>query len=139
MGEQFESASKHIIFMKNFLWNMFTIIKNGQLARRSFVHQSRKKICESFLTILWNEGFILGYTIKNSNIKISLKYKNQQPVINSIKIISHPGRRIYYSVKQLWKTNYGKSFVIVSTNKGLKSLLECKKQQLGGEPIIVIN
>jgi len=31
---------------------MFTAIKNGQLSRRRFIYQKRKKICENFLKIL---------------------------------------------------------------------------------------
>ena len=121
---------------------MFASIKNGQLAKRSFIFHTRKKICESFLKILWQEGFIIGYKIDCNNknkFKIFLKYKNGQPVINSLKLISKPSRIIYYSIKQIWKINSSKSFIIFSTNKGLKSILECKKLKIGGEPFIVIN
>lgn len=126
--------------MKNYLWNMFANIKNGQLNKRSFIYQPRKKICESYLKILWREGFILGYRINAKNqIKIFLKYKNNQPVINSLNLISKPSRRIYYSVKQIWKINSSKSFVIFSTHKGLKSIIDCKKLRIGGEPTLIIN
>ena len=125
--------------MKNYLWNMFASIQNGQIAKRDYIYHTRKKICESFLKILWNEGFILSYTIEFNQLKIFLKYNNGKPVIKSIKTISKPSRRIYYSAKQLWKIDSSKSFIIISTNKGLKSLSECKKLQLGGEPYVAIN
>lgn len=129
--------------MKNYLWNMFANIKNGQLARRNFIFQKRKKICESFLQLLWNEGFILGYKVddKNQNkIKIFLKYLNNgQPAINSIKILSKPSRRVYFSIKQIWKIDSNKSFIILSTNQGLKSIIDCKKLKIGGELFITIN
>jgi small subunit ribosomal protein S8 len=121
---------------------MIANLKKGQLAKRNFIFNNRKKICESFLQILWNEGFILGYKIdsKNDNtIKIFLKYKDGKPVINSIKFISKPSRRVYYSIKQIWKIDSSKSFIIFSTNKGLKSITECKKLKIGGEPCIIIN
>jgi small subunit ribosomal protein S8 len=125
--------------MKNYLWNMFANIKNGQLAKRSFIFQERKKICEAFLKILWDEGFILGYTVESNKLKIYLKYNSEQPVINSIKLISKPSRRIYYSVKQIWKIDSSKSLIIFSTNKGLKSINDCKKLKIGGEPFISVN
>jgi small subunit ribosomal protein S8 len=125
--------------MKNYLWNMFANIKNGQLAKRDFIFQTRKKNCELFLRILNTEGFILGYKIKLNKIKIFLKYKNQRPTINSIKIISKPGRRVCYSIKQIWKINSNKYFIIFSTNQGLKSIIDCKKLKIGGEPVIMIN
>jgi len=121
---------------------MFANIKNRQIARRNFLFQRRKKICESFLQIFWDEGFILGYKIDHKDpnkLKIFLKYVNEQPVINSIKLISRPGRRIHYSIKQIWKIDSNKFFIIFSTNQGLKSIIECKKLKIGGEPLIVIN
>lgn len=120
---------------------MFTNIKNGQLSRRRVLLQKRKKICEDFLKILWLEGFILGYSVDlNKNyLKILLKYKNNKPCINSLKFISTPGRRVYYSTTQIWKIDSNKSFIIFSTNQGLKSIAECKKFKIGGEPFIVVN
>lgn len=122
---------------------MVTNIKNGQLARRGCVYQKKKKFCESFLQTLWDEGFILGYktSSKNqNNFKIFLKYyENEKPVITNIKFISTPGRRIFYSVKQIWKIDTSKVFIIFSTNQGIKTLVDCKKYKLGGEPIVIIN
>jgi small subunit ribosomal protein S8 len=121
---------------------MFASIQNGHLAKQNFIYQKKKKICENFLKILWNEGFILGYKLdsKNKNmLKIFLKYKNGKPTINSIKILSKPSRKIYYSIKQIWKIDHTKSFIILSTNQGLKSIIDCKKLKIGGEPIISIN
>lgn len=122
---------------------MFTNIKNGQLAKRNSIYQKKKKLCESFLKILWKKGLILGYktsTKDKNNFKIFLKYlKNGKPAINRIEFISKPGRRIYYSIKQIWKIDSNDIFLIFSTNKGLKTLTECKKLGLGGEPFIVIN
>jgi len=128
--------------MKNYLYNMFANIKNGQVAKRSYVFQKRKRICESLLKVLWKEGFILGYKTNQTNddqIKIFLKYRNRTPVINSIKPISKPGRRVYYTIKQIWKIESNKCFILFSTNQGIKSITECKKLKIGGEPIISIN
>jgi small subunit ribosomal protein S8 len=128
--------------MKNYLWNMFANLKNGQLAKRNFIYQTRKKICENFLKILWDEGFITGYTIDSkepNKLKIFLKYKNGRPVINSIKLITKPSKRVFWSVKQIWKIDSSKNFIIFSTSKGLKSLVDCKKFKIGGEPFITIN
>jgi small subunit ribosomal protein S8 len=124
---------------------MFAHIKNGQLAKLSFILFPRKKICESFLKILWDEGFILGYTVetntlnKINQLKIFLKYTKGRPTINSLKLISKPGRRVYYSAKQIWKIDSNRVFIIFSTDKGLRSIVDCKKLKIGGEPYILIN
>jgi small subunit ribosomal protein S8 len=113
------------------------------MAKKSVIVGPKKNICESFLKILWDEGFISGYKISTQNIhelEIFLKYtKNGKPVINSLKSLSKPGQRIYYSAKQIWKLDSGKTFIIFSTNEGLKSISECKKSKIGGEPLIIIN
>merc|ERR1712151_1226109 len=95
------------------------------LSKRAFIYQKRKKLCESFLKVLWTEGFILGYKISSEKpnwIKIFLKYVNGQPVINTIKVISKPGRRMYYSIKQIWKLDSKTTFIIFSTSKGLRTI-----------------
>ena len=122
---------------------MITNIKNGQLAKRNCTYQKKTKLCESMLKILWDQGYIIGYKTarkKKDSTKIFLKYlKNGEPSINSIKFISKPGRRVYYSIKQIWKIDSSKVLIIFSTNKGLKTIIECKKQKIGGEPLIIIN
>ena len=121
---------------------MCTNIRNNQIVKNKFASQNLKKNCEPFLKILWDEGFILGYTICNTTNKVTigLKYRSDgQPVINSIKLISKPGHRVYYSTKQLWKIDSNNSFIILSTSKGLKSITECKKLKIGGEPFIIVN
>jgi|TARA_B110000261_G_scaffold164681_1_gene216176 small subunit ribosomal protein S8 len=127
--------------MKNHLANMVASIKNGQLARKAYINQTRKKTCESVLNVLWDEGFISGYKISKTNpniLKVFLKYRNGKPAINSIKMISKPSLRIYYSLKQLWKLDSSEGLLVISTNKGLMSINDCKKYKLGGEPFLII-
>jgi len=118
---------------------MFANIKSGLITKKAFILYPKKKICILFLNILWDEGFILGYKIDETNlIKIFLKYQNKKPVINSLKIITKPGKRKYCSIKQLWKIKYNSGIIILSTNKGIMSINECKKLKIGGELFIII-
>ena len=120
---------------------MFANIKNAQLTKKPFVIQSKKRICENFLNILWNEGFILGYKLVDDSptkLKIFLKYNKGKPVIKKIICISKPSLRVYYSLKEIWKIDSSRFFLIISTNQGLKTLTECKKLKIGGEPFVII-
>ena len=120
---------------------MLSNINNSQLVKKKFVLQKKEKNCEHILNSLWNEGFILGYKVLSTNpnkLKIFLKYHKGNPVINSIKLISKPSLRVYYSLKKLWKLDPSQGVVILSTSKGFMSDYECKKKKLGGEPFIVI-
>ena len=128
--------TKHVL-------NMFISIKNGQKSKKNTIKLYRKGICENFLKLLWDEGFINGYRIiycKKAKIEIFLKYSSKgDPAINSIKFISKPGRKVYCSIKQIWKLDSNKTFVIFSTIDGLMSIKDCKKKRLGGEPLVVLN
>jgi small subunit ribosomal protein S8 len=85
---------------------------------------------------LWDEGYILGYTlISPAKLKIFLKYKSGKSVIKNIQIISKPSLRVYYSVKKLKKLDI---FLILTINKGFITIDECKKLNIGGEPIIKV-
>jgi small subunit ribosomal protein S8 len=124
------------------LYHMLSNIKNAQKVKRAFLFQKRKKLCEQVLDLLWNEGYILGYQLsfKNSpKIKIFLKYSKGKPAIKIIRAFSKPGKRIYYSLSQLWKINSNASFFVLSTNKGIKTLDECKRSKIGGEPLFMIS
>ncbi len=127
--------------MINSLWNISTSIKNSQICQTLYIRQPKTKLTIIFLNILWDSGFILGYKIDNldSNIlKIFLKYRNGDPVINSVKFIFKPSRHIYYSASQLWNFDSKKSLIILTTSKGLMTAQECKKTQTGGQPLFLI-
>lgn len=113
------------------------------MAKKSVILESKKNINESFLKILWDEGFISGYRIfalNDQKVEIFLKYtRTGKPVINSLKGLSKPGRRLYYSAKQIWKLDSSKTFIIFSTNQGLKTINQCKKNRIGGEPLAIVN
>jgi small subunit ribosomal protein S8 len=126
--------------MKNRFWNLVATIRNGQSAKKFIVKQKKNKICEAFLNILWDEGFILGYktSFSDSYVHVYLKYKNKVPAIKNLKSVSKPSLRVYYSVKQLWKIDSNQSLLVLSTNQGLLSLNSCKKLKVGGEPIVIV-
>ena len=128
--------------MRHHLWNMLCHIKNGQKAKKPFVTYPKTRICKSSLNLLWNENFISGYQVSltnTENINIFLRYYKKDSVITSIKYISKPGKRFYYSIKQLGKINSNLGLIIIRTDKGLLSLDNCKKTNIGGEVLALIN
>lgn len=131
--------------MNHHLCNMISSIKNGQISKKSYIilKQTNKQLCESVLNVLWDEGFILGYkytsTTPKKSLKIFLKYKRGVPVINSIKMISKPSLKVFFSLKNLWKFDSNQGLLVLSTNKGIMSANECKKFKLGGQALIIVN
>ena len=87
------------------------------------------------------EGYLTSYCVLKEDsdiLQIHLKYINGKPAIKSIKTISKPGRKIYWSINQIHKIRCDHRLIIISTHKGLKTLIECKKENIGGEPFIII-
>ena len=92
------------------------------------------------LEVLKTEGFISSYHIeKKNNNKISLivdlKYYEGNPVIKDIKRISKPGRRVFSRADSIPRIQNGLGLAIISTNRGVMSDIEARKNNIGGEVI----
>jgi small subunit ribosomal protein S8 len=124
------------------LYRMLANIKNALIAKRPFLIHDGSKKCERILEILWKEGYISGYRKtqekQKQRIKIFLKYHRGNSTIQVISAFSRPGKRVYLTKAQLWKINSRDSFLVISTNKGFKTLSDCKRDKIGGEPLIFI-
>lgn len=119
------------------LSNLFSKIKNGFLSKKTKIIQQNSKQSINILNILVNEGFIKSYKINSKNqIEVFLKYKNNKSVINEIKRISKPGKRLYLKNRDLYIKKQG--FYIISTSLGILTDLEAKKLNVGGEFICKI-
>ena len=122
--------------------DMLTRIRNANTAKHNSVLIPFSKIKESIANILKNEGYIVGYEIKEEgNIKdivVTLKYVDGETVIKGLKRISKPGRRVYSSVEDLPKVLGGLGIAIVTTPKGVLTDKECRKQSVGGEVLCYV-
>ena len=120
--------------------DMFTRIRNGQLRKLHNVEMPSSNFRLKILEVLKNEGFILSYHIeKKDNNKISLvvdlKYYEGTPVIKEIKRVSKPGRRVFSRADSIPRIQNGLGLAIISTNKGVMSDIEARKNNVGGEII----
>lgn len=119
------------------LSNLFSKINNGYLSKKTKIIQHNSKQSISILNILIKEGFIKSYKLtKQNQLNIYLKYKQNQPIINQIKRLSKPSRRIYFKNKDLYKKMNG--FYILSTSVGILTDVQAKKLNVGGEAICKI-
>ena len=120
--------------------DMFTRIRNGQLRLLTKVEMPSSNIRLKVLEVLKNEGFISSYHIeKKENNKVSLvvdlKYYEGIPVIKEIKRVSKPGRRVFSRADSIPRIQNGLGLAIISTNKGVMSDIEARKNKVGGEII----
>ena len=82
--------------------DMIARIRNGQMRLHTKIEMPASAFKGKILEILKREGFILNYTLdqteeKKIKFSIDLKYNSGSPVINNIERISKPGRRFYSS------------------------------------------
>jgi len=120
------------------LGDMLTRIRNAQMRGKSKIALPASKLRAHVLDVLKDEGFIRGYaTIEKDGtkpeIEIELKYYEGKPVIQQIKRISKPGRRVYRAVRDLPRVRNGLGIAILSTPKGVMSDATARTENVGGE------
>ncbi len=130
--------------MSDPIGDMLTRIRNAQVAKHDAVTMPASNTKKAIAKILLNEGYIKAVDYIDDGvqgeIKITLKYVNgkQTPVINGLKRISKPGLRVYARCEEMPKVLGGLGIAIVSTNKGLMTDKDARKNNVGGEVLAYI-
>jgi small subunit ribosomal protein S8 len=70
---------------------------------------------------------------------VELRYHDGRPVIDDLKRVSRPGRRVYRGKDELPTVFGGLGVAIVSTSEGLMSDREARAKGRGGEVICVVS
>ncbi len=124
--------------------DMLTRIRNANTAKHDTVDIPSSKMKVAIAEILVNEGYISKYElVENGNfkdIRVTLKYgkdKNEK-IISGLKRISKPGLRIYAGAEELPRVLGGLGIAIISTNKGVMTDKEARKQNVGGEVLAFV-
>ena len=118
--------------------DMLTRIRNANTAKHATVDVPSSKMKLAIAEILFNEGYIKKYEVIEDGIfktiHITLKYgkdKNEK-IITGLKRISKPGLRVYAGKDELPRVLGGLGVAIISTNKGILTDKEARKQLVGG-------
>lgn len=125
------------------LGDMLTRIRNAQMRGKTRVVTPASTLRKRVLDVLVQEGFVRGYAeVQHANgrneFDIELKYFDGAPVINEIRRVSTPGRRVYASVKTLPTVYNGLGISILSTSKGVMSDADARDANVGGEVLCTV-
>lgn len=126
------------------LLSMLSRIKNSQFIFSLEVECKLSKLNKNFLNFLLRLGFIRGFSqVGGSNkpqFRVFLKYSRGSPVVNSIKVISKPGHKVYISFYNVLKLREYKQkiYVLFTPHYGIITLEEALRRRVGGELFCVL-
>lgn len=118
--------------------DMLTRIRNANSIHQDTVDIPASNIKIAIAKALKDEGFIQDFTTTPNNqqgiLSIKLKFgPNRELVINNLKRISKPSRRIYSKCKDLPRVLGGLGCAIISTPQGILTDKQARKLNTGGE------
>ena len=120
--------------------DMLTRIRNANTAMHDEVSMPSSKQKMALAELLKHEGYITSFS-ESANVDrpgrtmtIEMKYSPARDrVISGIRRVSKPGLRIYRQRTDIPRVQGGLGVAIVSTNKGLMSDREARRNRMGGE------
>jgi len=129
--------------MTDIIADSLTRIRNAAQRKLETTELLHSKMIEAIVSILVEKGYLESYSVEEDGnkktIKVVLKYDDHgNSVINEIKKISKPGRRIYKGKEEIKRFKNGYGTLIVSTSAGVLPNDEAYKRGTGGEVICSI-
>ena len=124
--------------------DMLTRIRNANTAKLETVEVPMSNIKLSIAQILEREGYIKKVEVvgedvkKNIVITMNVAKNKEDRALTGIKRISKPGLRVYASCDELPRVLGGLGIAIISTNKGIITDKEARKEKVGGEVLAFV-
>jgi small subunit ribosomal protein S8 len=125
--------------------DMLTRIRNAITVERPHVDIPTSKVKRGLADVLKREGYIWDWQEQQlesqpaKQLRLELKYgPNGEHVIQHIKRISTPGRRVYRKAKELRPVLNGLGITVISTSGGVISDREARQKNVGGEVLCEI-
>ncbi len=121
-----------------------TRIRNASAAKLKTVDIPGSNVKRAMTQILFDQGYITDYKFEEDNkqgsIKIALKYNpsTKVPAITKLERASRPGLRKYNGSQEIPRVLNGLGLAIVSTNKGVVTGKQAKRENVGGEVLCYI-
>jgi small subunit ribosomal protein S8 len=130
--------------MNDIIADALTRIRNAAMRKLEVATLLHSNTVVGILEVLLKKEYIEGYKVvegenHKNTIQVTLKYDdNERSVINEIKRVSTPGRRVYKSASEIKSFKNGYGTIIVSTNKGVIANDEAFASNVGGEVLCTV-
>ena len=124
--------------MNDIISDSLSRIRNAGMRRLESTKLLHSKVVEALVAIFESKGYIESFNVieedKKKFISVVLRYDEQgKCVINELKRISKPGRRVYKGKDEIKRFKNGYGTIVVSTSKGVLPNDEAYKVGVGGE------
>ncbi len=120
--------------------DMLTRIRNAVSVERPHVEMPVSKVKRGLADVLKREGYIWDWSESEEDgkpvksLRIELKYgPSGERVIQRLRRVSTPGRRVYGKASELKPVLNGLGITILSTSRGVVSDREARQKGIGGE------
>ncbi len=123
--------------------DMLTRVRNASIAFHDTTSMPSSKIKVNIAKILEQEGYITGWSLEETKpqatLTIKMKYgPDRERVIAGLRRISKPGLRVYVKKDEIPRVLGGLGVAILSTNAGLMTDAEARKDGRGGEVVAYV-
>ncbi|DAB30545.1 MAG TPA: 30S ribosomal protein S8 [Sulfurimonas sp. UBA12504] len=120
-----------------------TRVRNAGMRRLAVTTLVHSKSVEAVANILVEKGYLESANViedgVKKTIKVVIKYDdNEKSVINELKRISKPGRRIYKGKDEIKRFKNGYGTIIVSTSHGVLANDKAYELGIGGEVMCTV-
>ncbi|UFS62367.1 30S ribosomal protein S8 [Sulfurimonas sp. HSL-3221] len=120
-----------------------TRIRNAAMRRLDVTTLMHSKSVEAVVGILAEKGYIDSFNVvedgNKKSINVVLKYDEAgKTVINEMKRVSKPGRRVYKGRDDIKRFKNGYGTIIVSTSKGVIPNDKAYELGVGGEVLCTV-
>ena len=120
-----------------------TRVRNAGMRRLPVTTLVHSKSVEAVANILVEKGYIDSCNVVEDGvkktIKVVLKYNDEgKTVINEMKKVSKPGRRVYKGKEDIKRFKNGYGTIIVSTSKGVLPNDKAYELGIGGEVLCTV-
>ncbi|MBL9126839.1 MAG: 30S ribosomal protein S8 [Verrucomicrobiales bacterium] len=111
-------------------------LRNAARAQHPEVLIPHSRLKESLARVLQREGYLSEVAVEGTTkkqIRLKLRYAGRKSVLEGLRRLSSPGRRVYARSTEIPKVRGGLGVVVLSTSSGIVTDREARQRKLGGE------
>ena len=130
--------------MNDLIADALTRIRNASSRKLDIATLLHANAVEGVVNVLNEKEYIEGFDViegesNKKTIKVKIKFdENEKAVINELKRVSKPGRRVYKSAQEVKNFKSGRGIIVISTNQGIISNDKAYKNNTGGEVLCTV-